>query len=391
MANDSSAADLTALEQESTALSAPLAARVSLLGVPKESLAAFLAEHDGGRAFRIKQVHSWVFRARVTSFDAMTNVSAALRAKLAAHYTLDRPCIDEVHASNDGTRKYRFVASDNTAFEAVYIPEVAKGRGTNTLCISSQSGCAVGCKFCFTASLKRNRNLTTAEIVGQVLAVMDDLVPLGEGAQVTNIVFMGMGEPLLNYTHVVTAAQYLVSEEACGFSPRRVTISTSGIVPRLVTLGHDVPTQLAISLNATTDAIRTRIMPINKKWPIEELIEAMRNYPLLPRRRITVEYVLLGGINDSMQDAHRLNTLLDGIPVKINLLPLNAHDRTEFIPPTHAQVMAFQRVLLHAGHNVFVRTPRGQDIAAACGQLGESITPQLPPMRRQADLDALSA
>ena len=374
MASDAASAHLTALEQESAAEKAPIAARLSLVGLPRETLAEFLLTWDKNRPFRIKQIWQWVFRRRVTDFDAMSNIAQALRVKLKEHFTLDRPTIEGVMASADGTRKYRFITEDFRAFEAVYIPEVAKGRGTNTLCISSQTGCAVGCKFCFTASLKRNRNLTTAEIIGQVLAVQDDLDTLGNGDQVTNIVFMGMGEPLLNYDNVVRAAQYLTDEEACGFSPRRVTISTSGIVPRLRELGHAVPTQLAVSLNATTNAQRTMIMPINKKWPIEELIAAMRDYPLLPRRKITVEYVMLGGINDTLDDARRLVQLLGSIPVKINLLPLNAHERTEFVPPQNKDVHAFQQLLLRAGHNVFVRTPRGQDIAAACGQLGETVT-----------------
>ena len=390
MANDASSADLRALEQESSKREAPLGARLSLIGVPKEALADFLAEVQDGRPFRIKQIWHWIFAKRVRSFDAMTNVAQGLRQQLAQRFTLDRPRIDTVQASQDGTRKYRFVTEDNSAFEAVYIPEVARGRGTNTLCISSQTGCAVGCKFCFTASLRRNRNLTAAEIVGQVLAVQDDLMPLGEHAQVTNIVFMGMGEPLLNYDNVVLAAKFLTQEDACNFSGRRVTISTSGIVPRLLTLGHELPTQLAISLNATTDAIRTRIMPINKKWPLETLLAAMRDYPLLPRRKITVEYVLLGGINDTLDDARRLTRLLEGIPVKINLLPLNAHERTEFTPPTQRAVMAFQKELLRAGYNVFVRTPRGQDISAACGQLGETLPPQGPKKLSQAHLDALA-
>ena len=390
MANDATSADLKALEQESSKREAPLGARLSLIGVPKEALADFLAEVQDGRPFRIKQIWHWLFAKRVHSFDAMTNVAQNLRQKLAERFTLDRPRIDTVQASEDGTRKYRFVTEDNAAFEAVYIPEVARGRGTNTLCISSQTGCAVGCKFCFTASLRRNRNLTAAEIVGQVLAVQEDLMPLGEQAQVTNIVFMGMGEPLLNYDNVILAGKLLTQEDACNFSGRRVTISTSGIVPRLLTLGHELPTQLAISLNATTDAIRTRIMPINKKWPLETLLAAMRDYPLLPRRKITVEYVLLGGINDSLDDARRLTRLLEGIPVKINLLPLNAHERTEFTPPSKQAVMAFQKLLLHAGYNVFVRTPRGQDISAACGQLGETLPPQQPKRLSQAHLDALA-
>jgi 23S rRNA (adenine2503-C2)-methyltransferase len=239
----------------------------------------------------------------------------------------------------------------------------------------------VGCKFCFTASLRRNRNLSAAEIVGQVLAVRDDVASLGERAKVTNIVYMGMGEPLLNYKNVVQSANILLDPRGLSFSSRRITISTSGIVPRIADLGRDLPTQLAISLNATTDAVRTQIMPINKKWPLAELLAAMRAYPLGSRRRITLEYVLLGGLNDTSEDAHRLVQLLRDIPVKINLLPLNAHERTELIEPTRQSVANFQRIVRDAGYAVFVRTPRGQDIAAACGQLGESSGPAVAQAR----------
>lgn len=331
---------------------------------------------QGHSAFRAKQIWRWALSQRAATFGEMNNVSLKLRAQLQEEFLLTRPTLDEVQRSKDGTRKYRFVGDDNTAYEAVYIPEVARGRGTNTLCISSQTGCAVGCKFCFTASLRRNRNLRPWEIVGQVLAVQDDLAPLGEKSRVTNIVFMGMGEPLLNYDNVVQSVRMLLDPAGCDFSSRRVTISTSGIVNNLERLGHDVPTQLAISLNATTDEVRTRIMPINKKWPLERLLTAMRNYPLGGRRRITVEYVLLGGVNDTDEDARRLVKLLQGIPVKINLLPLNAHERTELVPPTAERVARFQRIVLDSGYVAFVRTPRGQDIAAACGQLGEGANDQ---------------
>ena len=329
--------------------------------------------HSGGDpTFRGRQVAHWVFRRGALTTATMANLPAALRQRLAASCSLARPRVDTVQVSVDGTRKYRLVATDGTAFEAVYIPEVARGRRSNSLCVSSQSGCAVGCRFCFTASLRRNRNLSAAEIVGQVMAVQADLTSLGAAAQVTNVVYMGMGEPLLNYDHLVQSARILLDPEGLGFSSRRVTISTSGIVPRLRTLGHDLPTQLAVSLNATTDAIRTRIMPINKKWPLAVLLQALRDYPLPPRRRITIEYVLLGGVNDAAEDAERLIVLLQNLPVKVNLLPLNVHDRTELQAPTAAAVARFQDILRAAGMNALCRTPRGQDIAAACGQLGEA-------------------
>ena len=351
----------------------PTSARRNLLGCRIEELEQF-AQERGLPAFRGRQLFTWLFARRAQDFGTMTNLPKALRQAMEGEFDISRPKVDQCQVSTDGTRKYRFLAADNTAFEAVYIPEVAKGAKTNTLCVSSQSGCAVGCKFCFTASLKRNRNLNPGEIVGQVLAVRDDVAALGEDARVTNIVFMGMGEPLLNYASVTQAVHILLDPNGADFSSRRITISTSGIVPRIYDLGRDVPSQLAISLNATTDEVRTKIMPINKKWPLAELTAAMRAYPLKRGRRITVEYVLLGGLNDSLEDAARLPVLLKDIPCKINLLPLNPHDRTPFTPPSRNSVMRFQESLWKAGFNALVRTPRGQDIAAACGQLGESIT-----------------
>lgn len=350
----------------------PPAGPQNLLGCTLEELQRFAAD-SGQPSYRGKQLFEALFKHRRQSFEHITNLPKALRAELEQHFVLERPTMDEVQVARDGTRKYRFVSPDQLAFEAVYIPNVAQGRKTNTLCVSSQTGCAVGCKFCFTASLRRNRNLSAAEIVGQVLAVQDDVASLGDEASVTNIVYMGMGEPLLNYDQVVQSARILLAPEGLDFSSRRVTISTSGIVPRIADLGRDLPTQLAISLNATTDEIRTRIMPINKKWPLATLIDALRAYPLKNRRSFTIEYVLLKDINDSPEDARRLIKLLAGIPVKINLLPLNVHDRTEFSSPSRNRVMAFQQILRDADMSALIRTPRGQDISAACGQLGETV------------------
>ena len=286
-----------ALQQLEDQAGAPQQARRNLLGLRPDEMPA-LVLGLGAPAFRGQQLAHWVYQRGVDALSAMDNLPRALRQRLAAECVLDRPRQDAVEVSADGTRKYRFVATDGTAFESVYIPEVARGRRTNTLCISSQSGCAVGCKFCFTASLRRNRNLSAAEIVGQVMAAQADVDQIDTPGRITNIVFMGMGEPLLNYDHVVQAARIMLDPQGLGFSSRRITISTSGIVPRLRTLGHDLPVQLAISLNASTDAVRTAIMPINKKWPLAELMASLHAYPLPPRRRITIEYVLLGGVND---------------------------------------------------------------------------------------------
>lgn len=357
-------------ELDRASIAAPKSA--SLLGM---SLSEHedLAERMGTSRYRGRQVFRAVFHRLVEDFTAMSDLSRSMQLLFTANAEMRRPRQDLCQISSDGTRKYRFVAEDQTAFEAVYIPEVATGRKTNTLCISSQSGCAVGCKFCFTASIKRNRNLSAAEIVGQVAAVQADVLSLGESAKVTNLVFMGMGEPLLNLKEVIRAIRILCDPLGMAFSGRRITVSTSGIVPRMAELGAAVDVQLAISLNATTDAIRTQIMPINKKWGLDALMEALRSYPLPPRRQITVEYVLLGGVNDSDDDARRLVRLARQIPHKINLLPLNAHDRTEFTPPSPARVQSFQQILRDSGCRAFIRTPRGQDISAACGQLGEAV------------------
>jgi 23S rRNA (adenine2503-C2)-methyltransferase len=343
--------------------------RPSLLGCHRSDLEA-LAASLGERPFRGRQLFASIFARKVDSFAAMTDLTRELRATLAARFSIARPTVDRVLVSEDGTRKYRFLAADGAAFEAVYIPEVARDRKTNTLCVSSQTGCSVGCAFCFTASLKRWRNLAAGEIVGQVLAVQADVAALGEAARVSNIVFMGMGEPLLNYDNTARAARLLTDPDGMDFSSRRVTISTSGIVPRIADLGRDLDTQIAISLNATTDETRSRIMPINRKWGLDALMAALRAYPLPRRRRLSVEYVLLDGINDSDEDARRLVKLLAGIPVKINLLPLNPHDRTALSPPSEERVRSFQSILRRAGLNAIVRNPRGREIGAACGQLG---------------------
>ena len=344
----------------------------ALLGASAPELET-LAVELGCPRFRGRQLYEAIYERRLPSFAEVSSLPSSLRAELDAAYCLTRPHVEQVAVSSDGTRKYRFVADDGAAFEAVYIPEVARDTRTHTLCISSQTGCVLGCKFCFTASLRHGRDLSAAEILGQVLAVDADVTAaLGAEAKVSNIVFMGMGEPLLNFDAVVRSAARLIEPDGLGFASRHVTISTSGIVPRLAELGRALPTHLAVSLNATTDEVRTRIMPINKKWPLAELLAALRAYPLLPRRRITIEYVLLGGVNDSLDDARRLPRLLTGIPVKINLLPLNAHERTEFTPPAPAAVDRFQAELRKAGLNTLRRTPRGQDIAAACGRLGEA-------------------
>jgi 23S rRNA (adenine2503-C2)-methyltransferase len=324
--------------------------------------------------FRAKQLCAALFLRRVQDFSLLSELSKADRALLSERCDLTRPTLVSVARSQDGTRKYRFAGHDGIAFEAVFIPAVSESGKTNTLCISSQTGCRLGCRFCFTAGFTEPRDLDAAQIIGQVLHVQDDVAKDDE--RVTNLVFMGMGEPLLNYDNVVSAARILQEPLGCGFSSRRVTISTAGVVPRLADLGRDLDTQLAISLNATTDAERDLLMPINKKWPLADLLAALRAYPLPNRRRITIEYVMVAGVNDALEDARRLPKLLSGLRVKVNLLPLNAHDRTELKPPSAETVERFAAELRRHGLNTIVRTPRGQDIEAACGQLGGLIMPR---------------
>jgi 23S rRNA (adenine2503-C2)-methyltransferase len=346
--------------------------RPSLLGATADEL-THLAQELGEPGYRGRQLFASIFQRQHSAFAAMSDLPRAFREKLAEHFSLARPAVGGVQISKDGTRKFGFHTADGEVFEAVYIPEVARGGATNTLCISSQSGCSLGCAFCFTASLKRCRNLTAAEIVGQVLAANSDVATLGVRGAITNIVFMGMGEPLLNYGEVVKSARILMDPTGTGFTGRRVTVSTAGVVPRIHDLGRELPVQLAISLNATTDEVRDRIMPINRKWPLKELMAALKAYPLPNRRRFTIEYVLLEDVNDTLEDAKRLPRLLAGLPVKVNLLPLNQHERTDLRPPPMARVLRFQEQLLKAGIRAIIRNPRGQDIAAACGQLGGAL------------------
>jgi 23S rRNA (adenine2503-C2)-methyltransferase len=350
------------------------AAVLNARGLSYDELWKWLDER-GEKPYRAKQVFAWIHRP-VASTEGMSDIKKGLRDALTESFDFSLPHVTTREVSPDGTRKYLFTSADGGAYEAVYIPEVATGSGTNTLCVSSQTGCAVGCTFCFTASLRKNRNLTTAEIIGQVHAAQLDLnasaVAAGENEmpRITNIVFMGMGEPLLNYDHVVKACQLMADTRGLAFPWRRITVSTAGIVPNMQRLSEETEVQLALSLHAASDDIRSQIVPINKKWGVPALMQALRDYKLPKRRKFTIEYVILGGVNDSVEEAHKLGTLLADIPCKINLLPLNPHERTLHKPPTRAQALAFQKVLLDRGFNVFIRTPRGQEISAACGQLG---------------------
>ena len=355
------------------------AAPADLRNLDLAGLEALLAEL-GQPAYRAKQIFRWIHQRGARAVEEMTDLPKALRESLAEHTTLSNLTATRVERAGDGTRKYAFTTAFGDVVEAVFIPD-ASAEGRNTLCISSQVGCAIDCKFCLTATLGLIRNLGAGEIVEQITRVREDLGALPgakgkveEGAPtIGNVVLMGMGEPLQNYNNLITALKIMTDDLGPNFSTRRVTVSTSGLVPRIPRLGRDVPVNLAISLNATTDEVRDRIMPINKRYNIQALLQACREFPLPPRRRITFEYVLLADVNDSDADARRLVKLLRGIRCKVNLIPFNEHPYSPFKRPSDARVAAFQAIVAGAGVSAFVRTPRGDDISAACGQLGAEV------------------
>ncbi|MDY0301300.1 MAG: 23S rRNA (adenine(2503)-C(2))-methyltransferase RlmN [Trichlorobacter sp.] len=313
---------------------------------------------QGKERYRATQVFKWLYQYDAKTFAEMTNISKVLRAELERTAIISNIEAETVEVGADGTRKYLFRLADGQGVESVLIPD----EDHNTLCVSSQAGCAMGCAFCLTGSFQLARNLTTAEIVNQILAVRRD-------AEVRNIVMMGMGEPLHNLDNLIPALQIMVDGNGLQLSSRRVTVSTCGLVPELERLGREVTVNLAVSLNATTDELRDRIMPVNKRYPIAELLAALKRFPLPGRRKITIEYVLLGGLNDSLDDAKRLVRLMSDIPCKINLIPFNPHEMADFVPPTQAAIDQFHKYLLDRNFTVITRSSRGDDISAACGQL----------------------
>ncbi len=345
----------------------------NLRAMDLEAMEAFVADL-GERPFRAKQIHRWVHQRGARSIEEMTDLSKGFRAKLADAAELPSLEIDTVQRGTDGTAKYALRTSKGDIVEAVFIPD-ASAKGRNTLCISSQVGCAIDCKFCLTASLGLIRNLSAGEIVEQLVRVRHDL---GDDYPIQNVVMMGMGEPLQNYSAVVQSVLIMSAEDGPRLSPRRITVSTAGLAPRIPRLGHDTNVNLAISLNATTDEVRDRIMPINKKWNIAALLDACREFPLAARRRITFEYVLLAGVNDTDDDARRLVKLLRGFRCKVNLIPFNEHPHSSYKRPSQDVVDRFQGILIDKKLSVFVRTPRGDDISAACGQLGAEVHARLP-------------
>jgi 23S rRNA (adenine2503-C2)-methyltransferase len=337
----------------------------------------------GAQRFHARQIYGWVHRRGVTDFAQMTDLSRELRALLAATCVVQTPRIARKDVSIDGTTKYLLELADGRSIEAVYIPDTP----AQTFCISSQVGCAMGCGFCLTGKMGIVRNLTAGEIVAQVRVLAGDL---GFLDQAFNIVLMGMGEPLHNYDAVMKAMRMLGSEHGLGLSPKRLTLSTVGIVPGIERLAHEefMP-NLAISLHATTDAQRSAIVPINRKYPIAQLIAACRAFPVRKRSRITFEYVLLQEVNDTPEDARRLVKLLHGIKAKVNLLPLNEAPGIPFTRPSDVRVNAFARILADHDVNVTVRKSRGRDIRAACGQLIVESIRRTPGQRMAAAMDAL--
>ncbi|UCF91555.1 MAG: 23S rRNA (adenine(2503)-C(2))-methyltransferase RlmN [Desulfobacterales bacterium] len=314
-------------------------------------------------SYRAVQIRKWIYLRQADTFESMTDLSKEIRASLNRHFTIRRLEKVALETSSDGSRKYLFRLQDGKFIESVLIPE----RNHATLCISSQVGCAQNCRFCLTARGGFERNLTQGEIIAQVRDVQNDL---NAGQPLTNIVFMGMGEPLANYQNVVHAIRTITdSTLGLGFSSRRVTVSTAGLVPKICALGRDTKVNLAVSLNATDDQTRSALMPLNRGYPLKQLLEACRNYPLPPGRRITFEYILIKGMNDSVADARRLAHLLRPIRAKINLIPFNPHEGSTFERPDDHVIANFQEILLQKNYTVIIRRSKGQDISAACGQL----------------------
>ena len=360
----------------------------SLIGLSRAELAAALGSvgvPEAQRRMRVGQIWNWLYARGASGFEQMTSVSKDLRAALAEKFTLARPEVVAEQVSVDGTRKWLLrLPGENSGrpheVECVYIPETDRG----TLCVSSQVGCTLTCSFCHTGTQRLVRNLTAGEIVGQVMMARDRLGDWPGGRHVTNIVMMGMGEPLYNFEAVRDALLVVADNEGLGISRRKITLSTSGVVPNIARAGAEIGVMLAVSLHAVRDDLRDELVPLNRKYPIAELLEACRNYPGLSNaRRITFEYVMLKGVNDSLADAKALVKLLKGIPAKINLIPFNPWPGSRYECADWEQIETFSEYVFNAGYSSPVRTPRGRDILAACGQL-KSATEKLSARERMA-------
>jgi len=347
--------------------------RIELIGLDRAELAAELAR-IGEPPFRARQLWHWIYHRGATDFAEMTTLAKSFRADLAERYVVSRPRAVVDRQSIDGTRKWLLGFADGQEAETVHIPEEDRG----TLCVSSQIGCTLTCRFCHTGTQRLVRNLSAAEILGQIMLARDSLQEWPsppDGRLISNIVMMGMGEPLYNYDNVAKALRIIMDGEGISISKRKITLSTAGVVPMIRRAGAELGVNLAISLHAVTDELRDRIVPINKKYRIAELMDACRSYPGLSNaRRITFEYVMLKGVNDSPADARALIKLIEGVPAKVNLIPFNAWPGAPFECSSNAAIAAFSDIVFEAGYASPVRTPRGRDIMAACGQLkSESI------------------
>ena len=342
--------------------------RPDLVGLSRDELTAEMAK-IGAPAFRARQLWHWIYHRGATDFAAMTSLAKDFRALLAEHYAIARLEVARDQLSADGTRKWLLRFADGEEAEAVHIPEEDRG----TLCVSSQIGCTLTCRFCHTGTQRLVRNLSAGEILGQVMLARDALGEWPsppEGRLISNVVLMGMGEPLYNYDQVAKALAIIMDGEGIAISKRRITLSTAGVVPMIRRAGAELGVNLAVSLHAVNDELRDRIVPINKKYPIAELMAALRDYPGLSNaRRITFEYVMLKGVNDSPADAKALVRLIAGIPAKVNLIPFNPWPGAPFECSSEEAIAAFSDIVFNAGYASPVRTPRGRDIMAACGQL----------------------
>ena len=354
----------------------------NLVGLSRAELAAEIAAL-GEPAFRAKQLWHWIYARGATDFEAMTSLSKAFRARLAEGYRVARPETAVAQDSRDGTRKWLLRLDDGQEVECVHIPEAERG----TLCVSSQVGCTLTCRFCHTGTQRLVRNLSAAEILGQVMLARDHFQEWpspSEDRQLTNIVMMGMGEPLYNYDNIAKALKIVMDHEGLAISKRRITLSTAGVVPMMARCGQELGVNLAVSLHAVSDEVRDRIVPLNRKYPLKELLAACRAYPGVHNaRRITFEYVMLKGVNDSPAEAQEMIRLLKDIPAKVNLIPFNPWPGAPFECSSPEAVEAFARILLAGGLAAPVRRPRGQDIMAACGQL-KSASERLKKTEREA-------
>jgi 23S rRNA (adenine2503-C2)-methyltransferase len=382
----------------------PLRDKEDLRGLPLARIAEDLARM-GEKPYRAAQVFRWLHQKGAAAFEEMSDLPRELRARLDERFDLCTLTMAEERRSSDGTIKWKWCTVDGRFIESVYMPQgagqpggaeglededdedLARGRERHTLCVSSQVGCAIGCTFCMTGTMGLARNLGPGEIVDQVHRSNRRLLELGLGRAprpLTNLVFMGMGEPLHNFESLKRALDMLLCQDGPNFSHRHVTVSTSGLVPQIRRLGEETQVKLAVSLNATTDEQRSRIMPINRRYPLAELLQACRAFPMKQGRRITFEYVLLRGVNDSDADAERLARLIGGIPAKVNLIAYNDNPGLGFAAPEPARVEHFRDRLLQRDVTAVVRRNRGQDIAAACGQLAAEGGPGDPRRRREA-------